>query len=226
MKLSKYMLRRNFLVDQIYRGLDPFDSFPAGLYAKDAQGWSSSVHHFLTDAIEEIRPSTIVEIGVWKGRSVIHMSKKAKSMKLDCAVIAVDTWLGSAEHWVNSKYPGDLKASFGQPNIYKTFLQNIVSEGLTDIVLPIPLDSTNAANVLRAKKIQIDLLHIDAGHDFRSVTNDLTSWWPLLRPGGILVGDDYSDKWPEVVEAFDSFFGERGFKVETGENKCLVRKTP
>ena len=218
------MRHREKLIRKLYRDSDPFDSFPAGLYAKDAQGWSSSVHHFLIDAIEEIKPNTIVEVGVWKGRSVIHMAKKAKNLGLDCTIIAVDTWLGSAEHWVNEKYAPDLKSVHGKPNIYFTFMQNIVEEGIQDIVIPLPLDSTNAANVLNAHQTPIDLLHIDAGHDFRSVTNDLISWWPLLRPGGILVGDDYSEKWPEVVMAFDTFFSDLGIDVQPGENKCMIRK--
>jgi predicted O-methyltransferase YrrM len=41
-----------------------------------------------------LRPS-IVEIGVWKGSSVITLASKMKELNLDGVVIAVDTWLGA-----------------------------------------------------------------------------------------------------------------------------------
>jgi hypothetical protein len=36
-----------------------------------------------------------------------------------------------------------------------------------------------------------DWVYIDAAHDYANVFNDLTAWWPLVRDGGILWGDDY-----------------------------------
>jgi len=72
----------------------------------------------------------------------------------------------------------------------------------------------------------IDLIHLDAGHDYRSVTADLEAWWPLLRPGGILIGDDYNRDGarPEVRQAFDDFFGRRSLGFVDTEAKCLIRK--
>jgi len=54
----------------------------------------------------------------------------------------------------------------------------------------LPLDSVNAAEILCINGVCVDLIHIDGGHDFRSVVTDLTVWWPRLRGGGILIGDD------------------------------------
>jgi len=36
-----------------------------------------------------------------------------------------------------------------------------------------------------------DFIYIDAGHDFASVYEDLTLWWPKLKPGGVFAGHDY-----------------------------------
>ncbi|MEM7688711.1 MAG: class I SAM-dependent methyltransferase [Pseudomonadota bacterium] len=204
---------------------DPFEKFPRDLFAKDIQGWSSSVHHFLDGSIEQIKPSVIVEIGVWKGRSTIHMGKKIKELGLDSVIVCVDTWLGSAEHWSNVKYANDLRVIYGYPNLYMTFLKNIIDEELQDVVIPVPLDSINASNLFKIKGLKADLIHIDAGHDFRSVTNDLEEWWPSLRTGGVIVGDDYSeDKWPGVYKAWNTFFGGIGAVIEEGENKVRVIK--
>jgi hypothetical protein len=56
---------------------------------------------------------------------------------------------------------------------------------------------------------------------------DLQAWWPLVRPGGILIGDDYNTNgvWPEVREAFDEFFGHlRLMPFDVLPPKCRVRK--
>ena len=39
----------------------------------------------------------------------------------------------------------------------------------------------------------IDWLFIDALHTYSAVRRELRLWWPKLRPGGLLTGDDYGD---------------------------------
>ena len=141
-------------------------------------------------------------------------------------MIAVDTWLGSAEHWLNSPYRPSLHFEAGYPMIYRTFAANIVASGLQEMVLPLPLDSINAAEVLQHHELRPDVLHIDGGHNFASVISDLRAWWPMLRPGGILLGDDYHptgiDTWPEVRAAFHDFFSVD--EIENFGGKCFIRK--
>ena len=40
-------------------------------------------------------------------------------------------------------------------------------------------------------KRTIDFVYLDARHDYRSVVEDICSWFPLVTPGGILAGHDY-----------------------------------
>jgi hypothetical protein len=56
----------------------------------------------------------------------------------------------------------------------------------------------------------IDFIYIDAAHTYESVKSDLESWWPLVSAGGILAGHDYSDLFPEVIQAVDEFFADKG----------------
>ena len=39
----------------------------------------------------------------------------------------------------------------------------------------------------------LDFVYLDARHDYTSVTEDLTSWWPTLRPGAVFSGHDFLD---------------------------------
>lgn len=223
------MTARREILDRLFFGRDPLKDFPAGR-PTDLQGWHSQ-HPYLARAIAERKPRIVVEVGVWKGASVVTMAKEIKRLGLDAAVIAIDTWLGSSEHYLWEKFAPDLDFEFGYPRLYHKFAANIVNEGLADVVVPLPLDSINAFQLLKEKAIRPDVLHIDAGHDYHSVMADLRAWWPQLQPGGVLIGDDYfknflgMGKWPEVHQAFDEFLAatpHRGF--EHGDGKCYVVK--
>ena len=50
-----------------------------------------------------MRPRIVVEVGVFKGVSVMFMGRRIRELGLDCAIIAIDTWLGSAEHMTGIK---------------------------------------------------------------------------------------------------------------------------
>ena len=224
------MSTRQRILDQLFFGRDPLKDFPAHPFPTDLQGWHSQ-HPYLTLAIVETRPAIVVEIGVWKGASVVTMAKEMQRQKLDAVVIAVDTWLGSSEHYMWEKFIPDLDFEFGYPRLYHKFASNICNEGLQDIVVPLPLDSINGFQLLKENGIRPDVLHIDAGHDYMSVMGDLKAWWPQLNPGGVLVGDDYfkswlgKGKWPEVRQAFDEFFAATPYtKFESGDGKCYVGK--
>jgi hypothetical protein len=213
---------RDALIAQIWRGSDPFAGFPCHLYAIDKQGWRSA-HPYLTEAVDLLRPKIVVEIGVWKGASVITMARRMKELRLDGVVVAIDTWLGSVEHWRRDRYYPSLGLEMGRPQVQRVFMSNILSEQLQDYVLPLPLDSINASLLLRKKAVAIDLLHIDAGHDYDSVATDLKIWWPALRRGGVLIGDDYgTEQWPGVQRAFDEKFGR---DLQHVDGKCWVTKS-
>lgn len=216
---------REQLIQKIWFGQDPFSGINPSLYKPDLQGWSSSTHFFLSETISELRPQIIVEVGVWKGKSVAHMAKILNRLEVDGVIIAVDTWLGSVEHWTQERYFSDLCIELGRPNIINTFMTNMIREKITNYVIPLPLDSINAARLCAKHDIVIDMIHIDAGHDYKSVYSDLSEWWPLVRPGGVIVGDDYSQKWPEVIRAWDDYLVVAGNpKFQVGDNKCRAFK--
>ena len=130
---------RQLVLDRLWQGLDPFAQFPAGLYARNMSGWNSD-HRYLAEAIVRYRPGIVVEVGVWMGRSVITMARAMRDCGCDGVIIAVDTWLGSSEHWLDPQQGQNLGRLHGYPQFYWNFLANIVAEGLQDFVLPLPLE--------------------------------------------------------------------------------------
>jgi hypothetical protein len=53
----------------------------------------------------------------------------------------------------------------------------------------------------------LDYVFIDALHTHKAVKEDIALWFPKIRPGGVLIGDDYSGYHREVIWAVDEQFG-------------------
>ena len=98
----------------------------------------------------------------------------------------------------------------------------MVLTGHAERVVPLPQTSDNAAVILRKLRLRPDLIHIDAAHEYEPVRRDLENYWALLRPGGILIGDDYP--WPGVKRAADEFAAAQGLPLEVSDPKWVLRK--
>jgi hypothetical protein len=58
----------------------------------------------------------------------------------------------------------------------------------------------------------LDAIFVDGDHSYNAVKEDLSVWWPKLRIGGTLCGDDY---WmPDVARAVHEFASEHGLDVK------------
>lgn len=204
-------------IDKNYADL-AFDSLPV-----DLQGWHSQ-HPIFAEAIKLSMPSIVIEVGTWKGASLCHMAKITKEFGLDTSFICVDTWLGSNDIlWLNSEYRSSLGLRGGYPNMFPQFIKNIHYEGIQDIVYPLPMTSTSAYYLLKKMEIIPDLVYIDAGHEEDEVYIDLKLFYDLLRPGGILFGDDYPG-WPGVVAAVNRFAAEKRVPLVCGSTKFMLQK--
>ena len=224
-ELSPLNPTRQMMIDRLWRGCDPLRGFPDNLFEYDLQGWNSQ-HAYLNETIALVRPSIIVEVGVWKGGSTVFMANAVKTLGLASVVIAVDTWLGSSEHWLTD-LSAEMSLINGYPALYYKFLSNVIRAGVADYVLPIPVDSLNAAQILKSLGLAPGIIHLDGGHDYDSVMADLRAWWPVLAAGGVLIGDDYYETgmWASVRQAFDDFFGTLNLvPIENIAGKCRVRK--
>ncbi|MCQ4159388.1 class I SAM-dependent methyltransferase [Roseomonas sp. GC11] len=204
-------------------GEDPFAGYVPDLPA-DLQGWNST-HPTLARLVQEVRPRVILDVGVWKGASVNFLCQAMAKAGVEGAVIAIDTFLGSPEHW-NRERPDrifeSLRLRHGLPGLYWQFLSNMVHRGLQDRVVPLAQTSENAAPILRRLKVKADLIHIDAAHEYEPVLRDARLFWGLLNKGGVLVGDDYP--WASVARAAQAFAAEIGQELVVESPKWILRK--
>jgi SAM-dependent methyltransferase len=204
-------------------GTDIYAGFVA-TFPDDRQGWNSQ-HPSFEEIIRKLRPSVVIDVGVWKGGSTIYLADLLRRNAGGGAVIGVDTFLGSVEHWDRgSGFAGLIPFRHGLPVLYEQFLSNVVRCGVRDWVVPLAQTSTVAAELLRRLGVQAGLIHIDASHAYEDVLRDSRIYWDLLIPGGYLIGDDYSKDWPGVVRAADEFAVEKGVPMMPSFPKWIVRK--
>ena len=75
----------------------------------------------------------------------------------------------------------------------------------------------------------LDWVYIDGNHTYEFVLEDLRSWYPKVRPGGLVVGDDYDrpDAWwnDGVTKAVTEFTKTEAVTVEAIQNhQYILRK--
>jgi len=208
---------------QIHRS-DPYAGFTPDT-KPDMQGWGSA-HHIFELLVRKVKPSLIIEVGSWKGASALKMAACCRDLQLDTQIVCVDTWLGSPGLYTreNDAFYDSLKHVNGYPSLYYTFLSNIVRQGAQDFITPLPLPSVLAAETLRHFGAQADLIYIDAAHDYESVLADLKAFWPLLKPTGVLFGDDYLG-WPGVTKAANQLAFETGCPIYAARGKFVIPKS-
>jgi len=147
--------------------------------------------------------SHFVELGSWKGRSVVYMAVEIINSGKQIRFDSIDRWQTEPE-WQMS---GD--------EVYATFLDNI--KPVRSAVNVIRKDSSTAA--ADYSDGSLDFVFIDADHTYEGVSKDIKAWLPKVKNGGILAGHDYA--WfPPIREAVKDIFGPGDYSDPWG-NGCF-----
>lgn len=205
----------------------------------DLQGW---INEGFEGALARLRDhlaagsaKTVVEVGSWKGASTCRIAECLKAVAAGAdagadagaVVVAVDTWLGAPEFYTWGLDDPDRGVSLapdrGYPTVFYTFTKNVKALGHHDVVAPFPLSSQQAAVVCQHHGVSADALYLDASHEYEAVLQDLQHWFPVVRAGGMLWGDDYSS-WPGVRRAVDEFAASHGLALEVLDSQWIMWK--
>jgi predicted O-methyltransferase YrrM len=144
----------------------------------------------LAGLARSIDAKTIVEVGTWLGGSAMAFAATGAN------VYCVDTWDARTSGM------GKLYDREGGKDSVLLQLCRRAKEHLFRNLFLLPLPSSEAAEVFPLKA---DLIFLDAEHSYDAVAKDIQIWWPHLRTGGILVGHDFSLRWPGVIWAVRKF---------------------
>ena len=120
-----------------------------------------------------------VEIGSFQGRSLSWLMVEAHNRCRKFDVHSVDLWGGDPESPANGKF-GD--------KAYNKFIENMSPfHGQFQIHRMFSWDAA-----MDFADGTVDYAMVDAGHDYESVKKDLQAWWPKIRSGRYIGGDDFS----------------------------------
>ena len=157
-------------------------------------------------------PAIAVELGAWKGRSALCMGAEIARSGKPIRFFAVDHWQGSDGEALHA-----LDEDVRTGRLFEVFLQNIAP--VAAYVEPIRSDTAAAAE--RFEEGSVDFLYIDASHSYHGVLRDLIAWFPKVKVGGLIAGDDWcfvTEGEREVRAAVLDFFGSEAaqLRIEDG----------
>lgn len=139
--------------------------------------FSTWVDHlpFAYDIVEAIRPRTVVELGVYNGLSFFAFCQSMVENDIDGVAFAIDCW------------EGDDHTDAYDNSIYKDVQQH-AREHYRGFTYLMKMYFQEALQHFEADSI--DLLHIDGLHTYEAVKEDFDSWYPKVKPGGIILFHD------------------------------------
>jgi len=156
---------------------------------------------FYDHIINEYAFETFVEVGVWKGHSVIHLAKGLKD-RSNAKVYAVDLW--EETYKFDGVNHGSKELHAQRKYLYEIYNTNVVNSNVRDMINDIKECSWEAARHFDDESI--DFVFIDAGHDYDEVIKDIEAWLPKIKQSGIISGHDYHNTKCGVREAVDYKF--------------------
>lgn len=162
----------------------------------EVEGWSSDILPFYKGIAAEFPDgSRIAEIGVYKGRSLLFLAEALLiAGKTTCVLYAVDNWKAD---WAPTMLQDFLRNLAGTPNSARRMIHARMS--------------SSVAQTRFVDDASLDMVFIDADHNYESVKADIAAWLPKVKPGGIISGHDYSGdmygSFPGVDQAVHEAFG-------------------
>jgi len=154
-------------------------------------GVQSGIPGWMTDTELQIikylasKSRSIVEVGCWKGRSTKEFLEACSG-----TVYAVDHFCGSLSD-VSSLQAYNL-------DIYHDFLDNVSGYDNLKIL------KGNSTDIAKEFNEIVDMVFIDAGHDYEECKSDIEAWLPKCKR--IIAGHDYGDDFPGVMKAVNEKF--------------------
>ena len=143
------------------------------------------------------RPKVCVELGTHLGGSAIAVARLVRQW--GGFVYGIDAWEGT-------------DPVFGGATM-EDCARNVREAGVADIVWLERAKTVDVArewsewagHIIPESHRLIDYLYIDADHSYEGCMADLEAWWPHVRIGGLVAGDDYDDPRQGVTRAWDDF---------------------
>jgi len=168
-------------------------------------------HFFMYSlACEEVKrgagPFRAAEVGSYAGASAITWALAIKSRpERQGEVVCIDPWRNylTEEDIEASAVPDVLRQmaqALEEGQVFQLFEHNTRAAQVADVIRPLKGRFEDVSSSLPADSC--DLVYIDANHRHGAVMADLERAARLVKPGGLLCGDDLDKQWSDVDHAY------------------------
>jgi predicted O-methyltransferase YrrM len=135
--------------------------------------------------------AVVVELGSWQGKSSVILAAGLRG-KSNPRLFCIDPF-GIDENPKHQAEYYDPLIEKMRLNLEDTFQRNIRRCGVADIVVAL---KGYSYDLVRSWSHPIDMLFIDASHDYECVYRDFILWSAFVKEGGIVALHDVSPNWP------------------------------
>lgn len=145
---------------------------------KDLQALEVRHHHRMWQPfLLKYHCQVIAELGVYRGENFMTMIQHEPAV-----AVAVDSWINDGV--VSRNDSGITQEELDQ--LYLSFKQRVADKPYVQVYREYTFEA-----VKRFPDNFFDLVYIDADHTYEACLRDITDWYPKVKPGGFLLGDDF-----------------------------------
>jgi predicted O-methyltransferase YrrM len=143
-------------------------------------GWFNEINAVaIFSVLVDVRPTRIVEIGSYMGRSTVFFARSLLALGSEGRVSAIDPHSGDRQH----------RENFAMAEIpsYEMFRTHLRLAGVEHLVDPLVATSSETA---KDWSEPFQFLFIDGWHSYDAVLADGREWIPMMSEDGVVVFDD------------------------------------
>lgn len=173
--------------------------------------WFQEAYDRLLRTLPLDRPSHFVEIGSFQGKSAAYAGVEIYNRGIPCTLHCVDSWA----HPNALDNGAEIRAAFDRNTAP-------IAQALGNRFHVHALPSLEAAKLFADESL--DVVWVDGDHEYSAVKADILTWFPKLKPGAFMGGDDFQMK--PVADAVIEQFAPSGYILVHGWGSADGRMQP